>query len=134
MDISNTNGLSNSFRLGEDCGPWIVYEANDEASVLFPIHGACFSITQKVLQWNEIHGRTRPSTMEHFYNALYRQYERNIEARATMRPDLAVTFGSQGLEWEHEFYGARQFWGQDWECEEGWEVGLPSDDRRGHDY
>lgn len=47
-----------------------------------------------------------------------------MEAAQSMSPEAAVAFGLQGLEWEHGYYGARQFWGQEWESEDQWEVGI----------
>lgn len=62
--------------------------------------------------------------MEDFYKVLCQQHERNMKAAQNMSPQAAVAFGLQGLEWEHGYYGARQFWGQEWESEDQWEVSI----------
>ncbi len=31
---------------------------------------------------------------------------------------------SGGIEWPHDYYGARQFWGDGWNTKPGWEVRM----------
>ena len=95
-------------------------------AMLFPIHDRCLELLQRLCEH-----RTKqicpsssqdkvPTTLEAFCHALCRRRERN------QAPDLIVAnyyYGkSGGLEWEHDYYGARQFWADEWETEPGWEV------------
>ncbi|CZR51704.1 uncharacterized protein PAC_01581 [Phialocephala subalpina] len=123
VDIEDTNGVSNAWRLGSGYGPWQVYEADEIGTVLFPIHTACLSIIQHALSWRKHQTPSASSvmTMEDFYKVLCQQHERNSVATETMSPETAAAFGLQGLEWEHGYYGARQFWSQEWESEDQWE-------------
>ncbi|KAH9207212.1 hypothetical protein DL95DRAFT_483582, partial [Leptodontidium sp. 2 PMI_412] len=123
VNIEDTKGIENSWRLDSGYGPWQVYESDETGSVLFPIHTACLSIVQHALCWRKHQRITASSltTVEDFYKVLCQQHERNMKAAQNMSPQAAVAFGLQGLEWEHGYYGARQFWGQEWESEDQWE-------------
>jgi hypothetical protein len=87
---------------------------------MFPIHDACLEIIEHVLQSrNELLPTHMPrATLETFYDALCKQY-----ASKACGPLLATRCLS-GLEWDHDYYGARKFQGYyDWEGGHGDEVG-----------
>ncbi|KAK3686786.1 hypothetical protein LTR37_019465 [Vermiconidia calcicola] len=71
----------------------------------FVCHSECLSILQRALE-TYIPRQTKPS-LENVYEALC----------AT----LSDAGGYTGLPLEHEYFGATDFWAQDWEAEKGWE-------------
>jgi len=96
-----------------------VFHAKPNGDVLFPIHEACISVVQNVLRdRNQGIPTSKPcATLETFYHSLCKQYKRNVAA------PWQNGYGLSGLEWDHNYYGARDLQGyNDWEGCHGDEV------------
>ncbi|KAF4617008.1 hypothetical protein G7Y89_g15141 [Cudoniella acicularis] len=95
-----------------------VMHSDENGDVVFPIHNACIEIAEVFCRsWNE--ESSSGATLLTFYDALCKQYSRNMAAPS------GGEFGMYGLEWDHRFYGARDFqdyldWngahGDEWYC------------------
>ena len=106
-----------------------VYEPADDANgMLFPIHKACLDILQRLCQirqgQNEASESEKPKTLDAFCNALQQQRRRNLmDTNKPLRNNEDYYYAnSGGIEWPHDYYGARQFWADEWNTEPGWEV------------
>ena len=104
-----------------------VYEATDEANgMLFPIHKACLDMIEQLCQLRQqaypsMHNK-RPSTLETFCDSLQQQRWNNLHKPDKPPEEDYYYAKSGGIEWPHEYYGARQFWADEWDTEPGWEV------------
>ncbi|KAH6679599.1 hypothetical protein B0J14DRAFT_581162 [Halenospora varia] len=88
--------------------------------VLFPIHDACLDIAGRYIEsQNENRPDSVPGlTLENFYDALCAQYSRNREVGRNH--PAGGRWMEAGLEWDHNFYGARALQGySNWEGEHG---------------
>jgi len=96
-----------------------VFHSDENGDILFPIHDACTDLVIHVLR-NRY--RSTPNlipsiTLETFYDSLCKQYARNMSAPG------GNGYAMFGLEWEHNYYGARDMQGyNDWEGHHGDEV------------
>ena len=84
---------------------WQVFEQDETGVVLYPIHNACLHIMDQISRRN-FRQASKSSTaftdMKSYYQAMLRLHLRN-----TSGEDL--DFAAFGLEWEHQYYGAREF-------------------------
>ena len=104
-----------------------VYEIIDDANcMLFPIHKACLDLLQRLCQIRQpqssITSSQQPKTLVAFCDALQQRRWMNL-----FKPDKpscqdCYYARSGGIEWPHGYYGARQFWADEWNTEPGWEV------------
>ncbi|KAH7145442.1 hypothetical protein B0J13DRAFT_622189 [Dactylonectria estremocensis] len=118
-DWAITDGLY--FRLGQD--PFrVLASAKDSGDVLFPLHENCLIILQRAIAWRigltPEPGPPVPSLVR-AYKALCAQYARNVAEKARLSKKTGF-YGSSdymdyGLEFEHDYEGAREFW-----ASEGW--------------
>ena len=102
-----------------------VYQPADYYSgMLFPIHMCCFKLMQRIWRFRkEQQSSKHPQTTEAFCNALCRRYDAN--RRKKLKPGCEWPYAnSGGLEWDHGYYGAKQFWADGWDIEPGWELHL----------
>lgn len=96
--------------------------------MFLPIHKASLGIIQKLCQMHQAQSQASgpeiPKTLEAFCDALQQQRWRNFtKADKSFREDSYYTKTS-GIEWPHEYYGARKFWTDEWDTEQGWEVRM----------
>ncbi|KAL9628894.1 MAG: hypothetical protein Q9164_007112 [Protoblastenia rupestris] len=104
-----------------------VYEATDEANgMLFPIHKACLDLIDQLCQLrqrvNPSMYNKKPSTLETFCDALQQQRWNNLHKPDKSPEEDYYYAKSGGIEWPHGYYGARQFWADEWDTEPGWEL------------
>ena len=99
-----------------------VYESTDEENgMLFPIHQACLDIVDQFCERRKDHDTNEPKTLEDFCDLLeLRRRVNSNDSRKIMQDQYYANQG--GLEWTHGYYGARQFWADEWETLPGWEV------------
>ena len=64
----------------------------------------------------------KPASVIAFCDALQRQRQKNLEDRKGRFQYNRYYAYHGGLEWSHGYYGARQFWTDEWDEETGWEV------------
>ena len=100
---------------------------SDMESMLLPIHEACLDLIRRMCrvrqEQNQDPSVDRPTTLSAFCDAL-----RQRKVKNDMDPDVSHSVdryyaNSGGIEWSHDYYGARQFWTDEWDTEPGWEVG-----------
>lgn len=106
-----------------------VYEpADDAGGMLFPIHKVCLDILQRLCQTRQAQNRTsgsgKPTTLEAFCEGLRQQRSKNFTEPDKSRSMNGYYANSGGIEWLHDYYGARQFWADEWNVEPGWEVSI----------
>ena len=101
---------------------------SDTESMLLPIHEACLDSIRRMCQIRQkenldssVH---KPATLIAFCDAL-----RQRKVKNDTDPDVSHSVdryygNSGGIEWPHDYYGARQFWTDEWDTEPGWEVGV----------
>ena len=98
------------------------YDTSDgkPGMMLFPIHQSCLDMIDRMCRFRQEQAQPQsseqPATLGDFCDALQKQSSKKLE----------TTSGHGGLEWPHNYYGARQFWYQEWEPELGWEVRFSS--------
>ena len=99
----------------------------DTESMLLPVHEACLESIRRMCQvrQEQYHGlhEDKCATLIAFCDAL-----RQRKVKNDMDPDIPRSLdryygNSGGIEWPHDYYGARQFWTDEWDTEPGWEVG-----------
>ncbi|RSM18171.1 hypothetical protein CDV31_002896 [Fusarium ambrosium] len=114
-----TEGLY--FRLGGSSYR-VLSSTKDTGDVLFPLHDGCLTILQHVLAW---HARLAPEgasppTLTSVYEALCAQFACNVQEKRRIAKDSgfygSTDYMEYGLEFDHGYYGAREFW-----ASEGWE-------------
>lgn len=89
--------------------------------MLFPIHQACLDIVDLMCERRKDRDSREPKTLEEFCDLLELRRRVNSNDSAKIMEDQY--YGNQGgLEWTHGYYGARQFWADEWETLPGWEV------------
>ena len=111
---------------------WKLFDQNENGAVLYPIHDVCLTIMGKVCHSNSCQPKYggRFTSVRDSYQAVCHLHLRNTTCPYTAFPDPGgdwslnvIGYGTYGLEWEHENYGARDFAnGSIWECQDGWEV------------
>ncbi|KAM3087393.1 hypothetical protein ACMFMG_001488 [Clarireedia jacksonii] len=127
----NATTTTEGFFCGLDCRTYRVMHAdsNGTGDVLFPIHDACLELVDRALRFKNAQTpmSANPITLETFWNALCKRYSMMMEIRGqrSSNPRLRQDYGYYGLEWEHDFFGAREFqdyngWvgahGHEWLC------------------
>lgn len=112
-----------------DAAHVVVYEFIDDTSddgMLFPIHQACLDLTQRLCQTRQTQDKASvlgmPKTLGEFYDALRQRRWRNLTKPDKSLRENSYYANSGGLEWPHDYYGARQFWTDEWDTSPGWEV------------
>lgn len=108
-----------------------VYESTDaENGMLFPIHQACLDLVSRLCETRskgqrQVASSTRqpPRTLEEFCDGLEAQRVANSSDAWKIMEDHYYG-NSGGIEWPHRYFGARQFWTDEWDTEPGWEVSV----------
>ena len=106
---------------------WRVFQPNESSMIFFPIHDICLFILDRSL----IHALSEqpkswgPKGLLIIYRHLRRQHQRQRTVEARLDHPWLYMFGSNGLERDHGYYGARQCSGPDWLSLRGWEVRKP---------
>ncbi|RMJ10590.1 hypothetical protein CDV36_009803 [Fusarium kuroshium] len=118
-DWSITEGLY--FRLGGSSYR-VLSSAKDTEDILFPLHDGCLTILEHVLTWRarlSPEGGSPPSLMD-VYKALCAQFACNVQEKRRIAKESgfygSTDYMEYGLEFDHGYYGAREFW-----ASEGWE-------------
>jgi hypothetical protein len=83
---------------------------NGTGDVLFPIHDACLELIDRALRSKNAKRpvSATPLTLETFWNALCKRYSAMLDMKGA-RISLYQDYGMYGLEWDHGFFGAREF-------------------------
>lgn len=96
----------------------------DTGDGLFPLHERCLSILRHAIAWRAEFGRQPPSpspSLMAVYRFLCSQRKRNLAEMHRIADQGGIngtsSYGSYGLEFDHDYYGARRFW-----TYQGWEV------------
>ena len=96
----------------------------DTGDGLFPLHDRCLNILRHAISWRVEFTRQPPSpslTLTGVYKLFCAQRRRNMAEmyRIADRGGIngTTSYASYGLEFDHNYYGARRFWGY-----QGWEV------------
>lgn len=106
-----------------------IYEHVDNVKgMFFPIHKTCLDILQRICQIRQAQDQgsdsAKPKTLEAFCDALLQQRKRNFtDPKRSVSAERRYA-GAGGIEWPHDYYGARQFWTDEWDTEPGWEVRI----------
>ena len=103
-----------------------VYESTDVGNgMLFPIHQACLDIVGRMCETRkdqcQADSSRQPQTLEGFCDCLESQRSANLSDSRKMMADQYFA-NSGGIEWAHQYFGARQFWTDEWDTSPGWEV------------
>ena len=95
-------------------------------SMLFPMHKACLDILQRLCQIRRAQDQgpaaNMPTTLEAFCDAFQQRRRKNLDDPDKSMDEDYYYAKSGGIEWSHDYYGARQFWADEWNTEPGWEV------------
>ena len=103
-----------------------MYESTDAGNgMLFPIHQACLDLVDRMCQIRkeqcQVGSISRPQTLEEVCDCLESQRSANMDDnRVLMGEPYYGRLG--GIEWPHQYFGARQFWLGEWDASPGWEV------------
>ncbi|KAH7013885.1 hypothetical protein EDB80DRAFT_836100 [Ilyonectria destructans] len=96
----------------------------DTGDGLFPLHDRCLSILRHAITWRVEFGRQPPSpslSLMGVYKFLCSQRKRNLAEMYRIADQGGIngtsSYASYGLEFDHDYYGARRFW-----TYQGWEV------------
>ncbi|KAF7547423.1 hypothetical protein G7Z17_g7744 [Cylindrodendrum hubeiense] len=91
---------------------------------LFPLHNRCLNILRYAIAWHIEYARQPPSpslSLMGVYKFLCSQRKRNLVEMYRIANQEGINstsdYASYGLEYKHNYYGARRFW-----TSEGWEV------------
>lgn len=103
-----------------------LYEAMDDLDgMLFPIHQACLDLIDRMCQIHQQQDgdstSIKPKTLMAMCKRLTNQRESNYTSSEREKKGYRYA-NSGGIEWSHDYYGARQFWADEWDTEPGWEV------------
>lgn len=106
-----------------------IFEPVDNVNgMFFPIHQACLDILQRMCQIRQAQDQSsnfeKPKTLEAFCDALLQQRKGNFTEPDKSRSWSGYYANSGGIEWLHDYYGARKFWTDEWDTEAGWEVRI----------
>ncbi|KAJ3520408.1 hypothetical protein NM208_g13719 [Fusarium decemcellulare] len=100
----------------------VLTTAKEGDDVLFPLHENCLSILQHALAWR---GELCPETestpsLVTVYKNLCAEFARNVAEKRRITKETifsgSTDYMDYGLEFDHEYFGAREFW-----LSEGWE-------------
>jgi hypothetical protein len=88
-------------------------DSNGTGDVLFPVHDACLELIDRALRFKNAQRpvSATPITLETFWDALCKRYSAMKEIKGPKSSHLALPqdYAMYGLEWEHGFFGARDF-------------------------
>ena len=91
------------------------------------MHKACLDILQRLCQIRQAQNQgpaaDMPKTLEAFCDAFQQRRRKNLNDPDKSMDEDYYYAKSGGIEWSHDYYGARQFWADEWNTEPGWEVG-----------
>ena len=96
--------------------------------MLFPIHTCCLEIVNHLLQERRGRSLLKITNILEFMDILRDTRianGTNIAEKRALSPYYSYG-NSGGLEWSHNYFGARRFWGDGWDTEPGWEVSKHS--------
>ncbi|KAH8669504.1 hypothetical protein BGZ60DRAFT_407612 [Tricladium varicosporioides] len=83
----------------------------------FPIHCKCLTLVERVVKRKNFPSSegsvSGVAAIQYFYESLN-------TLRSIVREDQDGVTG-KGIEWKHDYYGARRFWFDSWTMEPGWE-------------
>lgn len=104
-----------------------VYEPADNANgMLFPLHQTCLNILQRLCQIRQAQNRAStpetPKTLDAFCDALQQRRRMNFAKPDKSTREDYYYASSGGIEWPHDYYGARRFWADEWNTDRGWEL------------
>ena len=93
--------------------------------MLFPIHQACLNLVNLMCEIRkeqcQVGNTKQPRTLEEFCDCLELRRGANMsDSRKIMEDQYYGNSG--GIEWVHQYFGARQFWTDEWDTSPGWEV------------
>lgn len=102
-----------------------VYEPSDDQNgTLFPIHQACLDIVDRLCQYRQEQAPSpdanSPKTLQDFCDGLESRRTANVNDTKRILKNRYYA-NSGGIEWEHGYYGARQWWTDEWDTFPGWE-------------
>ena len=103
-----------------------VYENTDEENgMLFPIHQACLNLVNRMCETrksqSQVDNTLKALTLESFCDTFESRRSANVDDTLKIRENRY--YGSSGgIERPHQYFGARQFWTDDWDSSPGWEV------------
>ncbi|KAG6985323.1 hypothetical protein G7Y79_00110g101640 [Physcia stellaris] len=103
----------------KDPGVYVALDHDDD--MVFPIHKACLQIIERLCQTRQLQAHAskteKPASLLDFCDGLRKQRWSNCEVSNNPfnRDDYYARSG--GLEWPHGYYGARQFWTDEWDEE-----------------
>ncbi|CAD6586962.1 MAG: hypothetical protein ASARMPRED_002896 [Alectoria sarmentosa] len=103
-----------------------VYESTDaENGMLFPIHQACLDLVHQMCEIRKGQGQVndpkQPRTLEEFCDCLELRRSANLSDSWKIMEDQYYG-NSGGIELAHKYFGARQFWTDEWDTSRGWEL------------
>ena len=103
-----------------------LFEFTKGEGMLLPFHTCCLSLLERFCDWRGTFLPQRQSTphdLTSFCDSFRRRHESNLKLEPATPKKY---YRSDGIEWDHGYYGARQFWNQgEWQSRPGWEVSLP---------
>ena len=119
-----------AFRI--DQGDVKVISRSDDGDVIFPIHDRCVDIVRRVLlrraQLASPESSQSEGSMKKFYELLVQQNESNIaqsrDIGSAAGGHRVGDYADYGIEYDHDYYGARQYWEFD-----GWQTATDSEVR-----
>lgn len=103
-----------------------VYESTDaENGMLFPIHQACLSLVNRMCETRkeqyQVDNTRKAQTLEDFCDSFESRRSANLNDSWKIMEDQYYG-NSGGIEWPHQYFGARRFWTDEWDAAPGWEV------------
>lgn len=119
VSIENTFPLPSSKWAVMKGRKWQVFEQDEAGIALYPTHDACLHIMAQISRRNSRQVNklsTAFANVQSYYRAMLRLHLRKTIGEGS-------DFAAFGLEWEHQYYGAREFAdGFSWNPCPGWEV------------
>ncbi len=110
---------------GKEKKSWVYENADRENGMLFPIHQACLNLVNRMCETRKEQGQEgstgQPRTLEEFCDCLEARRVTNCFDDKKVMEDRYYG-NSGGIEWSHQYFGARQFWTDEWDTSPGWEV------------
>ena len=105
---------------------YVEHGSHANSSMLFPMHKACLDLLQRLCQIRQARNpgpdADMPKTLEAFCDAFQQRRRKNLNDPDKSMDEDYYYAKSGGIEWSHDYYGARQFWADEWNTESGWEV------------
>lgn len=116
------------FRLGEDPYRVLSSAADDSNDVIFPLHDNCLRLLRRALARRADISPGYPVDLADVYKSLCTKFSHNVaeSKRLTKASGFcgADDYMNYGMEYEHGYYGAREFWRFG-----GWEVAASNEVR-----